>query len=180
MAGGLEEPAHEVLATHDGFEVRRYAPTVQARVQKAGPGQGSDGSAFRRVAGYIFGGNDAGMRIAMTAPVHLWEEDSASMLAFTMPSEHALDALPTPRDAGVHLLDVEAHTVAVLAFSGLSRPAKVARLAQRLQAMVEAEGYEASGPYRLAVYDNPGTTLPFMRRNEIHLPLASGEVGHKA
>ena len=46
--------------------------------------------------------------------------------------------------------------------------------------MVEAEGYEVSGPYRLAVYDNPGTTLPFMRRNEIHLPLASGEVGHKA
>ena len=102
------------------------------------------------------------------------------MLAFTMPSEHALEALPTPRDAGVHLLNVEAHTVAVLAFSGLSRPAKVARLAQRLQAMVEAEGYEVSGPYRLAVYDNPGTTLPFMRRNEIHLPLASGEVGHKA
>ena len=26
MAGGLEEPAHEVLATHEGFEVRRYAP----------------------------------------------------------------------------------------------------------------------------------------------------------
>jgi hypothetical protein len=93
------------------------------------------------------------------------------MLAFTMPSEHALDALPQPRDAGVHLLNVEAHTVAVLAFSGLSRPAKVARLAQRLQALLEAEGYEVSGPFRLAVYDNPGTTLPFMRRNEIHLPV---------
>jgi hypothetical protein len=107
----------------------------------------------------------------MTAPVHLWEEESSSMLAFTMPSEHALDALPQPRDAGVHLLNVEAHTVAVLAFSGLSRPAKVARLAQRLQALLEAEGYEVSGPFRLAVYDNPGTTLPFMRRNEIHLPV---------
>ncbi|MGB0378655.1 MAG: heme-binding protein, partial [Poseidonia sp.] len=55
MAERLEEPAYEVLATHEGFEVRRYAPTVQARVQKAGLGQGSDGSAFRRVAGYIFG-----------------------------------------------------------------------------------------------------------------------------
>jgi len=76
MSGRLEDPAHEVLATHDGFEVRRYAPTVQARVQKARPGQGSDGSAFRRVAGYIFGGNDAGMRIAMTAPVQLWGDGS--------------------------------------------------------------------------------------------------------
>ena len=171
MAGRIEEPSYEVLATHDGFEVRRYAPTVQARVQKAEPGQGSDGTAFRRVAGYIFGGNEVGMRIAMTAPVHLWEEDSASMLAFTMPSEHTLDALPQPHDGGVHLLNVEAHTVAVLAFSGLSRPAKVAKLVQRLQALVKAEGYEVSGPYRLALYDNPGTTLPFNRRNEIHLPV---------
>ena len=30
----------------------------------------------------------------------------------------------------------------------------------------------ASGDPILAVYDNPGTTLPFMRRNEIHLPVA--------
>ena len=39
-------------------------------------------------------GKRCGDADAMTAPVHLWEEDSASMLAFTMPSKHALDALP--------------------------------------------------------------------------------------
>ena len=36
MAGALEEPAYEVINAHDGFEVRRYGPTVQARVQTAG------------------------------------------------------------------------------------------------------------------------------------------------
>ena len=41
----------------------------------------------------------------------------------------------------------------------------------KLADMVESEGLTPSGPFVLAVYDNPGTTLPFMRRNEIHLPI---------
>ena len=37
--------------------------------------------------------------------------------------------------------------------------------------MAEAEGLAPTGSPILAVYDNPGTTLPFMRRNEILLPI---------
>ena len=171
MAGDLEEPPYDVVSTHDGFEVRRYAETVQARVRRStADGRGNSGG-FRRVAGYIFGGNDRGQRIAMTAPVHLWEDGDEALLAFTMPSAHALADLPTPRDSGVHLLVVEPHTVAVLAFSGLSRPSKVARLEANLRALVAQAGMVVCGPARLAIYDNPNTTLPFQRRNEIHLPV---------
>ena len=41
----------------------------------------------------------------------------------------------------------------------------------KLETLVQASGLTAEGAPVLAVYDNPGTTLPFMRRNEIHLPL---------
>ena len=40
-----------------------------------------------------------------------------------------------------------------------------------LQKMVEEAGLVSSGPPMLAVYDNPTSTLPFMRRNEILIPL---------
>ena len=89
MAETLEEPPYEVINAHDGFEVRRYGPTVQARVQTAGRDGGAASGGFRRVAGYIFGGNSERTSIAMTAPVHMWEEDGSGWLAFTMPSAYA-------------------------------------------------------------------------------------------
>ena len=79
--------------------------------------------------------------------------------------------LPRPNDSGVELLHVEGEVVAVLKFSGLSRPSKSLRLKNKLRKLVEAEGLTTSGNAKLAVYDNPMSTLPFLRRNEIHIPL---------
>ena len=169
MAETLEEPAYEVINTHDGFEVRRYDPTVQARVQTAGRDGGAASGGFRRVASYIFGGNSERTSIAMTAPVHMWEEGGSGWLAFTMPSAYALETLPTPNDAGVRLHPTSVATVAVARFSGRTTPKKTARVEKGLRAAIEREGYMAAGPAVLAVYENPWTTLPFMRRNELHL-----------
>jgi len=36
MARRIEEPPYDVLETYDDFELRRYGPTVQARVRTAG------------------------------------------------------------------------------------------------------------------------------------------------
>ena len=169
MAETLEEPAYEVINAHDGFEVRRYGPTVQARVQTAGRDGGAASGGFRRVAGYIFGGNSERTSIAMTAPVHMWEEDGSGWLAFTMPAAYALDALPAPNDTGVLLTSKPAATVAVARFTGRSTPKKTVRVEATLRASLQREGYAAVGPAVLALYDNPGTTLPFMRRNELHI-----------
>ena len=171
MAETLEEPAYEVISSHDGFEVRRYAPTVQARVQTAGRDGGAASGGFRRVAGYIFGGNSERASIAMTAPVHMWEEGGSGWLAFTMPSAYAMETLPTPNDAGVRLHPTSTSTVAVARFSGRTTPKKTARIEEGLRAAIKREGYGAVGPAVLAVYENPWTTLPFMRRNELHLHL---------
>lgn len=171
MAHDLEEPEYEVLSEHEGFEVRKYSKSVQARLLTPGNGWGGSSGGFRRIAGYIFGGNQSNQRIAMTAPVQMWDTDDGSMMSFTMPSEHSIEDLPIPNDKGVEIAEVDEYVVAVLPFSGFSRTSKAKRLMAKLEALVRAVGMTATGAPVLAVYDNPGTTLPFMRRNEIHLPV---------
>ncbi|MEC7682021.1 MAG: heme-binding protein [Candidatus Thermoplasmatota archaeon] len=82
-----------------------------------------------------------------------------------------MDDIPNPHDSGVELFHVKGEVVAVLKFSGLSRPGKSLRLQNKLRKLVEAERLTTSGNAKLAVYDNPMSTLPFLRRNEIHIPL---------
>ena len=171
MAINLEEPEYEVLRKYDKFEVRRYEKSIQARLLTQGDGWSGSSGGFRRIAGYIFGGNQSNQRIAMTAPVQMWDTDDGSMMSFTMPSEHSIEDLPSPNDKGVEIAGVDEYVVAVLSFSGFSRTSKARRLMAKLESLVRNEGMVADGSPILAVYDNPGTTLPFMRRNEIHLPL---------
>lgn len=170
MSEQLEEPSFEVVETFKDFQIRTYASNIQACLKSAGTGDMVNRGSFRRIAGYIFGGNKKNQRIAMTAPVLMWQEDGGSMMSFVMPSAYALEDLPMPNDAGVELVVKAEDVVAVLSFSGFSRPSKVTRLTKRLQSLLEREGWQQSGPARLAVYDPP-TTLPFLRRNEIIIPI---------
>ena len=171
MARSIEEPAYAVVETCESFEVRLYEETVQARVRTDGQHYSNATGGFRRIAGYIFGGNQRNQRIAMTAPVHMWAEGDAHWMAFTMPSSLTMEQLPAPNDEGVSLVPSPAGHFAVLVFSGRSHPEKVAKKSQRLLDAVEAEGMEVTGEVVLAVYNNPNTTLPFMRRNEVMVPV---------
>ena len=86
MAGGYEEPKYEVISTFPGFEVRRYADTVQARVRTEGRNWRGSTEGFRRIAGYIFGRNDREQMIAMTAPVHMWTRAKGQLWHSQCPS----------------------------------------------------------------------------------------------
>ena len=94
-------------------------------------------------------------------------------MAFTMPSEYSMEDLPAPNDEGIELIHYKGQTIAALPFTGFSGPRKSERLKQKLRNMVEEAGLVSSGPPMLAVYDDPTSTLPFMRRNEILIPLES-------
>ncbi len=179
MAIRIEEPPYDVVKSYTDFEVRRYGDTVQARVQTSSRSGGAASGGFRRVAGYIFGGNAQQTSIAMTAPVSMWEEEGVGWLAFTMPSTYSLESLPTPNDEGVRLVSHPSSLVAVLMFSGRNTTGRVERMEKRLRAALEREGYMPSGPGILAAYDNPWTTLPFRRRNEVHIEILTKESTHR-
>ena len=93
------------------------------------------------------------------------------MMAFIMPSEHEMSDLPMPNDSEIELLPVEGGIFAAMKFSGFSGHSKRDRMIAKLLRLVEKEGLTVAGEPILAVYDNPTSTLPFMRRNEILLPI---------
>ena len=65
----VKEPKFGVTEKKDGYEIREYAPYIEARVKVAGEYREAMTTGFRILAGYIFGGNTQKQSIAMTAPV---------------------------------------------------------------------------------------------------------------
>lgn len=167
-----EEPGFEIVKKFESFEIRKYSPTVVAKALRATSNfQGSSGG-FRIIAGYIFGGNSRNQQISMTSPVHIWNEDTeVSYMSFTMPSEYGMEDLPQPNDERVILAREDEKTMAVLEFSGLSGGLKTTRLIKKLSDLLAQNSIQVAGSARLAIYDNPWSTLPFQRRNEIQIPI---------
>ena len=168
QAIAIEEPVYQVEKAWEAeqIEIRAYAPRIMA---VTGINEDSD-SGFRVLAGYIFGGNAEEQKIAMTAPVQQTMAGEKEM-AFMMPAEYALKDLPQPEDQRVSFREAPAYTAAVIQFSGWASAEKADENWQQLQRFLIAEGIDSTGEPTLNQY-NPPWTLPFMRRNEIIVPVA--------
>ena len=168
QAIAIEEPVYQVEKAWEAeqIEIRAYAPRIMA---VTGMNEDSD-SGFRVLAGYIFGGNAEEQKIAMTAPVQQTMAGEKEM-AFMMPAEYALKDLPQPEDQRVSFREAPAYTAAVIQFSGWASAEKADENWQELQRFLIAEGIDITGEPTLNQY-NPPWTLPFMRRNEIIVPVA--------
>jgi hypothetical protein len=169
MTHSVEEPHYEVLQSIDGIEIRQYQATVQAVTTLPGSSGSSEG--FKRLAGFIFGGNNKEQKIAMTAPVQETLGESSLEMAFTMPSEYRLEDLPTPTDSRVSLHHMPAKTVAVVTFSGWATQNRIERFDRKLRDALLAKSIEIIGMPSLNQY-NPPWTLPFLRRNEVMIEVA--------
>ena len=168
QAIAIEEPVYQVEKAWEAeqIEIRAYAPRIMA---VTGMNEDSD-SGFRVLAGYIFGGNAEEQKIAMTAPVQQTMAGEKEM-AFMMPAEYALKDLPQPEDQRVSFREAPAYTAAVIQFSGWASAEKADENWQQLQRFLIAEEIDITGEPTLNQY-NPPWTLPFMRRNEIIVPIA--------
>ena len=167
----IEEPQYEVITAWEEYsiELRSYAPRLLA-VTTMTEGQNNG---FRVLAGYIFGGNNNDQKIAMTAPVQRSMDDSAEM-AFVMPAEYSLADLPTPEDDRVSFREAPGYTAAVIQFNGWADMEKAEANWQVLQAFLTERDITITGEPSLNQY-NPPWTLPFMRRNEIIVPISDAE-----
>ena len=168
QAIAIEEPVYRVEKAWEAeqIEIRAYAPRVMA---VTGMNEDSDGG-FKVLAGYIFGGNAEEEKIAMTAPVQQSMAGEKEM-AFMMPAEYALEDLPAPEDQRVSFREAPAYTAAVIQFSGWASAEKADEKWQQLRGFLISEGIDITGEPTLNQY-NPPWTLPFMRRNEIIVPVA--------
>ena len=168
QAIAIEEPVYQVEKAWETeqIEIRAYAPRVMAVTEMTEDSSGG----FRVLAGYIFGGNAKEQEIAMTAPVQQSMKGDREM-AFMMPAEYALEDLPEPEDQRVSFREAPAYTAAVIQFSGWASAEKADENWQQLRRFLIAEGINITGEPTLNQY-NPPWTLPFMRRNEIIVPVA--------
>ena len=68
-AAKIENQKYRVVKIEEGFEIRFYPKATFATIQSNGTNYKQVASSgFRKLAGYIFGGNDQNKSIAMTAP----------------------------------------------------------------------------------------------------------------
>jgi len=177
----VKEPKFTVLEKKAGYEIREYAPYIEARVKVTGSYREAQNSGFRILAGYIFGGNTAKTSIAMTTPVVEQKSESIAMTApvvetltdtgervvsFVMPQEYTLTTLPTPNDRRIEIVEVPAHKSAVLRYTWNTTAERVEQKKSELLSYIKRDGLVSIGVPRGARYDPPWTP-PFMMRNEV-------------
>jgi hypothetical protein len=188
---GVEEPKFRAALAEGDLEIRQYAPVIVAETVVEGDWRTAGNAGFRRLANYIFGGNDGGrkiamtapvsqgrpgQRIAMTAPVAQERRGEKWVVAFTMPSEYSLDRLPVPDDPAVRLRPVGERRVGAIRFSGSWDAGRFEAKAADLRRWLESKGETTIGEPVAARYDPPWTPW-FLRRNEILFELAQGPTG---
>lgn len=185
-AMAIEEPRYEVLASTDDYEVRRYDSYIIAETDVEGTYKTAGNKAFRILAGYIFGDNQASEKMAMTAPVGSRPADDSVKMkmtapvtsapgedkagsytySFVMENKYSLETLPVPNDPRVRLRVLPERTVAVHRYSGTWSEDNYLEHERLLLDALAADGVLTRGVPVSARYNAPFTPW-FMRRNEV-------------
>jgi SOUL heme-binding protein len=164
---GYEMPPYRVEQAEGARELRQYGPHLVAEVTVAGDRSAAIGRGFSALAGYIFGGNDSGAKVAMTVPVTQTPDgDGTWVVRFMMPTAYSRATLPVPKDTAIRFVDVPGDRQVVERFSGLPRTAEMEARATALKRWAEAQGWRVLGGPHYYFYDAP-MTLPWNRRNEV-------------
>lgn len=162
----IEKQKYRVVKKESTFEIRYYPPAVFATTKSTAKSYRELGnSGFRKIAGYIFGNNEASTKIAMTTPVHMDINNKESSMSFVMPSKYDLDKLPRPVDQRVELHESPAEYVAAIEFGGFANDEKINKYAAVLKNALQEKGIRTIGNARYLGYNPPFQFIG--RKNEI-------------
>jgi hypothetical protein len=187
----IEEPEFEVIETIGDIEIRQYKSFIVAETvissDKSRSGASNEG--FRRLFNYISGNNTArekiemtapvlqsgseknkGEKIEMTAPVQQTSTEEGWVVAFVLPLDYTMETAPVPGDERISLREIPGRTMAVKRFSGRWNDRTIYKHQKLLMEEVNEHDIEVEGDIEFAAYNAP-FTLPFMRRNEVMIPL---------
>lgn len=172
---------YEVVKTWGAVEVRRYPPVVLATVNSS-----YDDIAFAILFKYISGYNEAGGKLAMTAPViSPAPGERMAMTApvlsdsegfsFVLPTGTDIANAPRPSDARVTLSTIPSRYVATLRFSGKAYLRDVLEMEGALMKVLKEKGVGTKGRPFLMRYNSP--FIPgFLRRNEVAVEIEEEEI----
>ena len=172
------------------YSIRVYDPVVEAQVTvKADNYKSAINKGFRELFNYITGSNTVNQKISMTAPVLTQQKsqniemtapvlisessdnnDKSWTIAFVMPDDMTLKNAPTPTSDKVKLFEKPQTKVAVIQFSGFLNKQAIESNTKKLKDWIKENNLETTGIPQAAGY-NPPWTIPFLRTNEIMIPI---------
>jgi hypothetical protein len=184
---GVEIAPYKVLEQDGEIEIRHYESLVLVTTDMPGGMEEGQNEAFQRLFKYISGENepkreiamtapvimqnqDAGQKIEMTAPVFMSNQGENQTMSFVLPAQYDFQTAPKPANSSVRLEEIKDYTVAAIRFSGFLNEKNIQNNLSLLKDWLEQSPYQEIGSYQAAGY-NPPWTIPFLRRNEIAMPV---------
>jgi hypothetical protein len=165
-----EMQQYKVIQEEEDFEIRFYPGVVMAKISSTSKSYKDLGSSgFRKLAGYIFGGNSEQQQISMTSPVHMDIGDSVSTMAFVMPSKFKKEDLPIPSSNEIVIETIEEEYVAAIQFGGFSDAESIEAHKVKLEKALKERGLTYYGNFRYLGYNPPYQLVG--RRNEVIVAL---------
>lgn len=165
----IETYTYVVNKKYDSFEIRTYEATLFTTVQLPGNKYKETSSkGFSILAGYIFGGNGKNEKIAMTSPVAMSLDETATMM-FMVPKKYKKETLPQPNETQIKFREEPSKTVAAITFGGWANDEKIAKYKEQLISALNAEGIAYTNKFYFLGYNPPFEA--FNRKNEIIVEL---------
>lgn len=161
-----ESQSYKVLKATKNFEIRYYPSTTVASITSKSKSYRELGTTgFKKLAGYIFGGNSEKKQIAMTSPVHMYVGDTVSTMSFVMPSHYTKTSLPVPDNSEITIDVHPEEFVAAIQFGGFASPEVIQKQTDLLMRSLMHAQIGFYGHFRMLGYNPPYQLLG--RRNEI-------------
>jgi hypothetical protein len=165
----IESYSYQVVKKYKDFEIRNYEASLFTTVKLSSKGyKDTSRKGFSILAGYIFGDNDKNKKIAMTSPVAMSLEDSATMM-FMVPREFDKKTLPKPNQPQINFVEEPAKKIAAISFTGWANDEKILKYQKKLKLILETENISYTNQFYFFGYNPPYEI--FNRKNEVIVEL---------
>jgi hypothetical protein len=165
-----EKQKYRLVLKDSTLEIRYYPEAIMATVYSDGTNyKGVASNGFRKLARFIFGGNEQSQSIAMTAPVRMNMSEKGSEMSFVMPEKYNESNLPKPQDKSIRIHKSSPQYVAVINFGGYATDEKIASYKKELTEILEKRSIKIMGDYNFLGYNAPYQFVA--RTNEIIIPI---------
>jgi hypothetical protein len=161
-----ERQNYRLVKTIQEIEIRFYPKAIMATVNSPSETDtGNSNNNFSKLAGYIFGGNQASNKISMTAPVHMERNNEISNMSFVMPSNYKMEQLPKPNDESIKLHYSEEGYFAAIKFGGYANEKTIVKKENELKIKLKELGILHNNKFVLLGYNAPWDVIN--RENEV-------------
>jgi len=165
-----EKQKYRLVLKQDQFEIRYYPSATMATIfSNATDYKGLANNGFRKLARYIFGGNEQKQSISMTAPVRMNMSEKGSSMSFVMPEKFNNEALPKPNDPTIRIEQSKPVYVACISFAGYANDSKIEINKEKLLQILKEKNITTTGEYSFLGYNAPYQFVG--RTNEIIIPI---------